>query len=159
MSTIKVTLPNGTVVEGLTFEQFQELNGNSSSAKNAVKPAEKQVPARPKKRTKAVRAVSKEVQRVVKDVDAVQSAISLLSAIRDAGRQGMNADSVQNVLGVTHPKAISSKSTGINRLLDEMPFRRNSIYTNDRTVNGRIWKPGKNLPYALEELQKLQVAH
>lgn len=159
MSTLKVTLPNGTVVEGLTFEQFQTLNGIPLNAKNAGKPAKKQAIQRHKKRAKVVRTAVQETPKVVNDVNSVKSAVSLLVAIRDGGRHGINADTVQAVLGVTHPKAISSKSSGINRLLDDMPYRRNSVYTNDRTVNGRIWKPGKNLQHALDELLKLQTAH
>jgi hypothetical protein len=162
MPTMKVIRPDGTVLE-LTVEQAIALGyGGTAAAPKSEKPAVNKLFSRGKKRAKVARNVrthAKKVTEVAKDPNPVEAAISLLSAIRDAGKTGIGTEKVTDILGVSQPKAIASKSMGINRLLDDMEFTRRSIYSNDRTANGRVWKPGRNIQAALDELNKLQTAH
>jgi len=154
--------------DGLTIEEAKELAASlrGKSEKTAEKPAASPVSTKRVKSKKygartgrpAVKALPKLPAKPA-PTENVRSALNFLTAVRDAGTRGLSAEGVRDALGVAHVKAIGTKASVVNKMLAEFALRRNSVYTNDRTANGRLWKPGKNVNIALEELQKRSAAH
>lgn len=85
---------------------------------------------------------------------APPSTLKFLSAIRDGGSAGTESEAVMKALGVTKPKAIGSRSATINRVLEQLGFKPAQVYGNDRTANGRVWKPRRLMQDAIAALEK-----
>lgn len=86
--------------------------------------------------------------------DARSVAVEFLTKIRDAGRNGTNAEGLMELLGARHPKGIGSKSASINELIVKNGFTLHDVYDNPRTAEGRIWKAGPKMEAALQTLMR-----
>jgi hypothetical protein len=80
--------------------------------------------------------------------------LRFLNAIANSSEaDGLGGDVIANVLGVRHPKGIGSRAAIINRLLMELGFNVEEVYTNPRNNLGdRTWKPGPKITHALAAL-------
>jgi hypothetical protein len=164
--------------DGLTVEEATALaesfrrKGEKTAEKTAVSAA-RSAKKRPAKRKAKVAVAAAPAQKgssrtppkpaklAAKAVptENVRSALSFLTAVQNAGKAGLSAEGVREAFGVSHVKAIGTKASVVNKMLAEFALRQNSVYTNKRTPVGRLWKPGKNMGIALEELQKRVSAH
>lgn len=85
---------------------------------------------------------------------APPSTLKFLTAIRDGGTAGTESEAIMKALGVSKPKAIGSRSATINRVLEQLGFKPAQVYGNDRTANGRVWKPRRLMQDAIAALEK-----
>lgn len=93
------------------------------------------------------------------DSDVLNATHRFLKTIRE-NPGGVQKDAIMTVLGVSHPKAIGSKSVPINKLIGNLGFRQlSSVYKNPKTPTGRIWRPGKQLNAALQLVEQKLAAH
>jgi hypothetical protein len=156
--------------DGLSLEDAQAL-GASLLVESVKKPEKPAILLTSTRRAKAVKVAQrataatksaiKPARTAAKPVptESVRSALNFLTAVRDAGKKGLSAEGVREAFGVEDVRAIGTKAAVVNKMIAEFALRRNSVYTNDRTASGRLWKPGKNVDIALEELQKRSSAH
>lgn len=94
------------------------------------------------------------------DPNAADTALKFLKAIRAAGQSGgIQAKAMMEVLGVTAPKAIGSKSAAVNKTISRLGLKPKAVYLNPRTPDGRIWKPGRKMGEAIQLLEERLAAH
>jgi hypothetical protein len=84
------------------------------------------------------------------DPNAADTALKFLKAIRQSGE--LEAKGLMQVLGVTAPKAIGSKSATVNKTLTRLGLKPKAVYNNPRTPEGRVWKPGRKMGEAIQLL-------
>src|SRR6266513_640509 len=71
--------------------------------------------------------------------DVRSVAIAFMTKIQEAGRNGIAAEGLMEVMGARHPKGIGAKSAAVNEYLVKMGFDPESVYDNPRTAEGRFW--------------------
>lgn len=85
-------------------------------------------------------------------VSAAKDALKLLKLLRDNPR-GIGHEEIQNIWGVENSKGLGPKTGAVDRILHEIySFPPDSVYTREKTPNGRIWKPGKLIGDAITAL-------
>jgi hypothetical protein len=91
----------------------------------------------------------------------LKTASEFLRVVQGAGPTGVLTERIIQALGVPHGRAIGGKLALVNKHLESIGFhRRDEIYSNKKTANGRIWKPRKSIDAALsvtdQQLRALQ---
>jgi len=83
------------------------------------------------------------------------AAVRFLTAIKEAGNNGMRGADLMEPLRTDHPKGIGSRVAKINEYLTKLGFEPEQVYRNPRTAEGRLWTPGPKLDAALEAAKKV----
>jgi hypothetical protein len=79
-------------------------------------------------------------------------ALKLLKLLRE-NPNGVGHEAVQRVWSVSHFKGLGPKTGAVERLLEDgFQFQPESVFTRDKTPNGRVWKGGKYLNEAIAAL-------
>lgn len=93
------------------------------------------------------------------DPNAADTALKFLKAIRTGQTVGIHARVLMDALGVTVPKAIGSKSAAVNKTITRLGLKPKTVYSNPRTADGRVWKPGRKMGEAIQMLEERLAAH
>lgn len=81
-------------------------------------------------------------------------AVNFLNAIINNGA-GADSKQIAAAIGVSHPKGIGGRAAKINSMLSNLGFNPDDVYSNTKTLDGRIWKPRQRIGEALEKLSVL----
>ena len=84
----------------------------------------------------------------------MEDTLNFLTAIQDGKSRGADGDKLCSVLNISKPKAIGAKAAVINRVLDELGFKHEQVYSNARTAEGRFWKGESKLPDAMRAVEE-----
>jgi hypothetical protein len=79
--------------------------------------------------------------------------LAFLSCIRDTGSGGAEVNQIMHAMGVRHPKGVGSKSSIVDKCLMERGFSADSVYNNERSAEGRFWRPAPRLSEAIEAVR------
>jgi hypothetical protein len=86
--------------------------------------------------------------------NVTRGAVAFLTAIKEAGRDGVTAESLMEPLQNTHVKGVGSRIGMINPYLARLGFPAESVYDNERTRKGRRFTGRAALDAALEAARK-----
>ena len=87
------------------------------------------------------------------DPNALRWTHSMLSVIKTAGPEGLPTDMIMPSLEVESYKAIGGRLGAVNRLLEDIGYP--NVYTNNKSANGRVWKPRRNIDVALRRVEQI----
>jgi hypothetical protein len=77
-----------------------------------------------------------------------------LLEIRNSGSAGARTEQIAEALGVESTKGIGGKLAIINRVIEHTGFKPQDTYNNDRTPEGRFWKPRPKIDAAIAALEQ-----
>jgi hypothetical protein len=90
---------------------------------------------------------------VTVDAEMAQFSLKMLRAIQNAPK-GIKADGIMPLIGVSSPKAIGSKTAGMNKILRDLGLKQHAVYKNPRKAReGRTWYPGRKIADAIAAIE------
>jgi hypothetical protein len=86
--------------------------------------------------------------------DSDTGTLGFLTKVASGGRNGVMAEDLMAILGVTNPKGVGGRSVRVNNELKALGFNPNDVFRKERNAEGRIWKPGPKMDAAIEAVKK-----
>lgn len=151
----KITLPDGTVIEGdspddaaATAAAFLKVKGAAAVVRIA------------RERPTPFQVIIPRRHAPINGFDTESVTLALLESIKAAGRKGIPGAKVQEIVHADHPKGVGGRMVRVNGFLKTLGFSDpKAIFDNPRDPDGtsRIWKPKQEIDAAIEAVRKVML--